>query len=57
LKRQIINSGDKILEDVLEKVKPLDPDGLGDEDLLREVNKLKEQLEGSENLFIKGLLS
>jgi hypothetical protein len=57
LKRQIIKDGDKIIEDVLEKVKQLDPDGLGDEDLLREVNKLKEQLEGSENLFIKGLLS
>lgn len=57
MKRQIIKDGDKIIEDVLEKVKQLDPDGLGDEDLLREVNKLKEQLEGSENLFIKGLLS
>ncbi|XP_967374.2 DNA mismatch repair protein Msh2 [Tribolium castaneum] len=54
LRRQVVSEGDKIIQDALEKVKRLDK--LSDEDLVKEIAKLKEELEGTGNLFIKGLL-
>ncbi|XP_063906201.1 DNA mismatch repair protein Msh2 [Zophobas morio] len=57
LKRQIIKDGDKVIEDTLEKVKSLNVEKMSDEDLFKEISKLKTELQESDNLFIKGLLT
>ncbi|XP_056633214.1 DNA mismatch repair protein Msh2 isoform X1 [Diorhabda sublineata] len=56
VKRKIISEGDEIIKNTLKKFKSLDLDTMTDDELQNYIQKAKEELVTTNNLFINGLL-
>ncbi|GJQ86278.1 putative component of the post-replicative DNA mismatch repair system (MMR) [Trypoxylus dichotomus] len=56
LKRKLIEDGDVVVSDTLKKIKKIDFNSLSDEELLNQLQELREESLATGNLFLKGLL-
>ncbi|KRT83688.1 hypothetical protein AMK59_3883 [Oryctes borbonicus] len=56
LKRKLIEEGDATISTILKRIKKIDFNSISDEEILHELQKLREDSLANGNLFLKGLL-